>query len=636
MQVRENCSYALRQLWSHHKSHYCWIDSISIDQSNNDEKAHQVAMMADIYEGAVNVLACIGPAADDSGFFMRFLHGLKILRDLEALDGLADITVLMGLPSLGLPEPSDRGKRNGKDKKDQDGIWRKLANVIILIGPDPDAPVLQSLLSAAISMFSFLKNRIYRVPLKDDYDRWFKRLLKSMLAVTRRPYFSRLWIVQEIFMARSINLCCGEWLVDAAEFLYMITPENPATSGNGLSAGFMAFTGASDYDTSSDNGVKIIQAIMIGMWIALANMSENDSEFAKDQEMENLFGRWDVGMDSKEAPQGREAGSKLKLDAMLRRVVGLKCQDPRDKVFGILRLVDWGKAQPIQPNYNISRIQLGHKLLQCYQDEHTEVFSSLEFAACIIQNLHLNLDDQDVTWAVNARQAGTEYQECINAKTFESISPLETITEDNLYWTSELLRSPSKGLTATLSIDSKTIPKDELPKLEKELDKWDKINANATNAKCCRVFLDEKPLVILCEAAEPGDHLLPLHGLQASYAPIPALVLRRNDSKAYAIVGQALIRPDAKVQTTSTISQIEASDQDRSINDIGLQLCFEAEDLLCLAALHGNAAECADEDTVVKWLNSRIAFGMSSFVRVVQRSRDTGPRAEEARDINGN
>ncbi|KAL9624033.1 MAG: hypothetical protein Q9160_001786 [Pyrenula sp. 1 TL-2023] len=597
-QVRQNCSYALRQLWSHHRSHYCWIDSISIDQSNNDEKGVQVAMMADIYEGAVLVLACIGPASDDSGFFMHFLHGLKVLRDLEAFDGLADFPGLMGLPSLGTQEPSDRDKHNMNDNRNRDGIRRKLIDLVSLVGPDPDAPVLQSLMSAVINVFSFLRNRIQRVPLKDDYETWFKRLLKSMLAVTRRPYFSRLWIVQEIFMARSIHLCCGKWLVDAKEFLYMIAPENPATSGNGLSAGFMAFTGASDYDMSSDNDIKISQAIMIGMWIGLANVLENDGDFAKGQEVANVFDRWDIGMDSKEAPQGREAGSKLKLDALKRRVMNSQCQDPRDMVFGILRLVDWGRAPSIRPSYNMTKIELGEKLLECYQDEHTEIFSCLEFAACVVHNLHLNLDDPDVTRAVDARHTEADDQKRNSANIADRMSSRRLITENNVYWTCELFQSHSNGLAATLSTDLKTIPEDELVDLRKELEKWGAMVNSAIAVKCRQIFLDGEPLVLLCEAAEPKDHLLPLRGLQASHAPIPALVLRKRRWNVYAIVGQALIRPDAKVQTASIINQAIASDQGDSINQLGLQLCLEAEDLIYLAAIYSSVAQRADENVI--------------------------------------
>jgi hypothetical protein len=41
---------------------WLWIDAICIDQSNNTEKSHQVAMMGDIYSKAAHVLVWLGPA----------------------------------------------------------------------------------------------------------------------------------------------------------------------------------------------------------------------------------------------------------------------------------------------------------------------------------------------------------------------------------------------------------------------------------------------------------------------------------------------------------------------------------------------------------------------------------------------
>jgi hypothetical protein len=37
-----------------------WIDQISIDQQDVEEKNHQVSMMADIYEHAETVIAWLG------------------------------------------------------------------------------------------------------------------------------------------------------------------------------------------------------------------------------------------------------------------------------------------------------------------------------------------------------------------------------------------------------------------------------------------------------------------------------------------------------------------------------------------------------------------------------------------------
>ncbi|KAF7946153.1 hypothetical protein EAE96_009156 [Botrytis aclada] len=60
MRVRFNCWYALWQMRHHGFTNYLWIDSLCINQENNEEKNFQVAIMGLIYESALWVASCIG------------------------------------------------------------------------------------------------------------------------------------------------------------------------------------------------------------------------------------------------------------------------------------------------------------------------------------------------------------------------------------------------------------------------------------------------------------------------------------------------------------------------------------------------------------------------------------------------
>ena len=84
MKITKNCRYALDQINRQYPSDECsqeptylWIDSICINQEDNDEKSYQVAMMGDIYAKATKVLACIGPAADNSSMLRTLLNDIK-------------------------------------------------------------------------------------------------------------------------------------------------------------------------------------------------------------------------------------------------------------------------------------------------------------------------------------------------------------------------------------------------------------------------------------------------------------------------------------------------------------------------------------------------------------------------------
>ncbi|CAG7561078.1 unnamed protein product [Fusarium equiseti] len=83
--ITKNCLYTLEQINRRYPSDGCsqeptylWIDSICINQKDDGEKGHQVAMMGDIYAKATKVLACIGPAADNSSTLRTLLDDIKI------------------------------------------------------------------------------------------------------------------------------------------------------------------------------------------------------------------------------------------------------------------------------------------------------------------------------------------------------------------------------------------------------------------------------------------------------------------------------------------------------------------------------------------------------------------------------
>ncbi|EME43013.1 hypothetical protein DOTSEDRAFT_72421 [Dothistroma septosporum NZE10] len=72
LKVQKNCYYALWQLWRS-GAECVWIDSICIDQHNDDEKSGQVAIMFEIYHYASQVFAC-GESSDKCS--NRVIRGL--------------------------------------------------------------------------------------------------------------------------------------------------------------------------------------------------------------------------------------------------------------------------------------------------------------------------------------------------------------------------------------------------------------------------------------------------------------------------------------------------------------------------------------------------------------------------------
>ncbi|SCN68575.1 related to heterokaryon incompatibility protein het-6 [Fusarium fujikuroi] len=68
-----NCFSALKRLRYKDKTRVLWIDALAIDQSNVDERNHQVSLMSRIYSQAAGVVVYLGESADDSDLAIEFM-----------------------------------------------------------------------------------------------------------------------------------------------------------------------------------------------------------------------------------------------------------------------------------------------------------------------------------------------------------------------------------------------------------------------------------------------------------------------------------------------------------------------------------------------------------------------------------
>ncbi|KAJ3564121.1 hypothetical protein NPX13_g7953 [Xylaria arbuscula] len=154
MQVRRNCEYMLQQVFKHCGSEtYIWVDAICINQNDNTEKNHQVYMMGSIYSRADRVLACIGNHDGDSQFLFRTLR-----REEKRLEEI--------------------GRASAINHEDYPLELMKLC--------------------------SQRKPHQARINLRDP-----SRLSRAYKAIFQRLYFSRVWTVQELWVANSVVVLCG-------------------------------------------------------------------------------------------------------------------------------------------------------------------------------------------------------------------------------------------------------------------------------------------------------------------------------------------------------------------------------------------------------------------------------------------
>jgi hypothetical protein len=156
--VTENLYLALQQLRCRDEDRILWVDAICIDQSNLKERGHQVNQMRNIYSKADRVLIWLGPATDDT-------------------DTLFD--------SLKQLEKQSRRDWNLKDKRWME-TWSSLQ--------------LQ------------MQNKHWELRRRQNCRR---AGLKSLL---ERPWFRRVWILQEVANAKKATVCSGTKSVSARVF----------------------------------------------------------------------------------------------------------------------------------------------------------------------------------------------------------------------------------------------------------------------------------------------------------------------------------------------------------------------------------------------------------------------------------
>lgn len=146
---------ALKRIRWANEPRYVWVDSVCINQEDEAEKGHQVGLMCDIYKRATSVLVWLGSAE---------LH--QAIGAFSILAAVASHGQVAGRPLT------------GKAHFTSDGV----SSVGILGLPGQDgAPA----------------------PLESD-------LWRFVAALFERPWFSRVWCIQEIALARTATIMWGD------------------------------------------------------------------------------------------------------------------------------------------------------------------------------------------------------------------------------------------------------------------------------------------------------------------------------------------------------------------------------------------------------------------------------------------
>ncbi|CAJ2500016.1 Uu.00g028690.m01.CDS01 [Anthostomella pinea] len=185
--LRQNLYDALLQLRKNGLRSWIWIDAICINQSDNQsddaERSWQVNEMRTVLSQAEQVYTWLGPEADDSDVAMHLIRAIA----REAKDA-------------------------GLTKEDLTGLkWKKGNEMLSLEHRDHREKAAYSL-GRTLTQYEDLKSE----------DGKQSRAVRMLEALLHRDYFSRVWVIQELALAKECELICGESTVLLQELLIAI------------------------------------------------------------------------------------------------------------------------------------------------------------------------------------------------------------------------------------------------------------------------------------------------------------------------------------------------------------------------------------------------------------------------------
>lgn len=165
IQLTLNLYNALQHLRDTSAPRTLWIDALCINQSDEEEKGHQVAHMGQIYSGAENVVLWLG-----------------LSRNKRVVDIL---------------EAAERGQDGSQDRNNRD-IWRTQTE---------PTRIMARLNAASFFKISWYENRFHQAI-----------FLPHSEALTTLNRFFRVWTVQEFVLGKRVNLQIPRWPLSYTSF----------------------------------------------------------------------------------------------------------------------------------------------------------------------------------------------------------------------------------------------------------------------------------------------------------------------------------------------------------------------------------------------------------------------------------
>jgi hypothetical protein len=311
------------------------MDALCIDQSTTQEKSHQVGMMAQIYERSLNVLACVGPRTDvithrwpykaDGTYYWPFkadgTYDWPSKEESAYLPHSDDNTLLFRFIDRHRSLLASIYRLTLKCGFEQTRNW---------VGPNP-IPKSSWIALRCLCAFS---------------PRLRQTVATKFFTFMKRPYFSRVWVLQELHLAPNISLCCG---TDVRSFDYLLA----------VSILVDFWINISDYKECLTFTVSFTEKLFSWQPWFFRRQESCATETFKEcfRAIQNQRGCLSLASST---------GGRHRLAVVLDVMHSFKCTDARDRLFGVLAMVDWGGGKAVVPDYDKDSYQLAVEVLQLY------------------------------------------------------------------------------------------------------------------------------------------------------------------------------------------------------------------------------------------------------------------------------
>ena len=199
-------------------------------------------------------------------------------------------------------------------------IYRQASTVLIWLGPAGQNSDLAMKMLADGKVLAQAGKR----PNWYDDSRGYPQIAKEsfwkpLLSLLQRPYWCRVWIVQEVLLAKSVKILCGRMILPWDIFSQTIDKI---------------------YDGAAGRGYRLVQGVTLSDPVrALREARDLDTQ------------RRDYG-----GPITGSISSNSRLSQLICSFRQSLCADPRDRVFGLLGLV--GRDEQVEVDYSVSPLRL--------------------------------------------------------------------------------------------------------------------------------------------------------------------------------------------------------------------------------------------------------------------------------------